>query len=254
MGIWGSGARDIFVVGEDHVRGNDQNYTFTSVIWHYDGVLWQLMRSGPSRTTNLGAAFYRVWGISAHDVYVLMNISDPDQFSFLLHYDGTSWSPMVTGSEARLTAIWGTSRANIFAVGYGTILHYDGAEWESMDADIVGDLFAVWGSGPNDVYATGHRGQVLHYDGTRWKSIDAGTGTANVWNIWGSGPNDVFLSGGIAVTHYDGVRWRPMKLPVQLHQPRWHVWGTGPQDFYLWEGNLATSSMFKYHGGERGNP
>jgi hypothetical protein len=251
--IWGSGARDIFVVGEDYTRDNDKNYTFTSVIWHYDGIQWQLMRSGPSRTTDLGATFYHVWGISAHDVYVLMNVSDPDQFSLLLHYDGTSWSPMATGSEARLTAIWGNSRANIFAVGYGTILHYDGLKWKPMDADIVGDLFAVWGSGPKDVYATGNRGQVLHYDGTRWKSIEAGTGTANLWNIWGSGPNDVFLSGGIAVTHYDGVRWRPVKLPMQMHWPRWHVWGTGPQDIYLWEGNFEVSSIFKYHGGERDN-
>ena len=112
----------------------------------------------------MGRTSFHVWGSSARDVFVLMNVSN--QYSLVLHYDGTSWSPMATGEEPRLTAIWGNHRADVFAVGFGTIRHYDGVKWEPMDTERLGNLFAVWGSSHEDVYAVGHPGVVLHYDGT----------------------------------------------------------------------------------------
>ena len=37
------------------------------------------------------------------------------------------WAPMPSGTSENLSAVWGSSGSDVFAVGFnGTILHYDG--------------------------------------------------------------------------------------------------------------------------------
>jgi hypothetical protein len=47
------------------------------------------------------------------------------------------WSPMESGTQKMLNAVWGSSANDVFVVGtLGTILHYDGnpeATWSRMD-------------------------------------------------------------------------------------------------------------------------
>ena len=45
-------------------------------------------------------------------------------------------------------------------------LHWDGSTWEQMDSGTSQDLWGVWGTGENDVYAIGNSGTILHFDGT----------------------------------------------------------------------------------------
>jgi len=43
----------------------------------------------------------------------------------LLHYDGTAWAPIPSGTEEGLNGVWGSSAEDVFVVGgSGTILHY----------------------------------------------------------------------------------------------------------------------------------
>ncbi|MDY6953255.1 MAG: hypothetical protein SWE60_17235, partial [Thermodesulfobacteriota bacterium] len=51
--------------------------------------------------------------------------------SIILHYDGTGWSEMDTGTLQPVWGIWGSSGNDVYAVA-GTILHYDGANWSRM--------------------------------------------------------------------------------------------------------------------------
>ena len=38
-----------------------------------------------------------------------------------------AWAPMPSGTSENLSAVWGSSGSDVFAVGFnGTILHYDG--------------------------------------------------------------------------------------------------------------------------------
>ena len=51
----------------------------------------------------------------------------------ILHYNGSAWSPMTSGTTFVLNGIWGSSGNNVFAVGEGgTILHYNGSAWSPM--------------------------------------------------------------------------------------------------------------------------
>jgi hypothetical protein len=46
-------------------------------------------------------------------------------------------------------------------VGDGTILHYDGAAWTEVQT-LEQQLNGVWGSSPADVFAVGEDGTIMH--------------------------------------------------------------------------------------------
>jgi len=85
----------------------------------------------------------------------------------ILHYDGSVWTPMTSGTATQLNGIWGSSGSDVFAVGLnGTILHYDGSVWAPMTSGTTQALYGIWGSSGSDVFTVGSSGTILHYDGT----------------------------------------------------------------------------------------
>jgi hypothetical protein len=61
-----------------------------------------------------------VWGSAADDVFVV----GEGYNDLILHFDGTSWSPMAADS-VWLFDVWGAAGGDVFAVGSdGAILHY----------------------------------------------------------------------------------------------------------------------------------
>ena len=87
-----------------------------------------------------------------------------------------------------LYGVWGSGPDNIFAVGdSGTILHYNGTAWTAMDSGSTSNLKGVWGSALNDVYAVGDSGIILHYNGTAWRAMDNGMGAGQLKAVSGSG-------------------------------------------------------------------
>jgi len=50
----------------------------------------------------------------------------------ILHFDGTAWTPMVSGVSSQLNGVFGFSDSDVFAVGdYQTLIHYDGTSWRA---------------------------------------------------------------------------------------------------------------------------
>ena len=80
----------------------------------------------------------------------------------ILHYDGSSWSAVSSGTTDDLIGLWGSSATDVWAVGYsGTILHWDGNSWSGAPSGTTADLTSVWGSGSGDVWVAGQEGTVL---------------------------------------------------------------------------------------------
>ena len=101
-----------------------------------------------------------VWGSSSSNVFAVGDAGT------ILHYDGTSWSPMSSGTTGSLRDVWGASGSNVFVVGSGgTILHYNGTNWSPMASGTTTWLNEVWGRNGSDVFAGGNSGAILHYDG-----------------------------------------------------------------------------------------
>jgi len=76
-----------------------------------------------------------------------------------------------------LYGVWGSSGNDVFAVGSdGNILHYDGSSWTPMTSGTANALDGVWGSSGNDVFAVGSGGNILHYGDILYVSKDGNCG------------------------------------------------------------------------------
>ena len=122
----------------------------------------------------------------------------------IVHYDGSAWSPMTSGTNYQsLSGIWGSSGNDVFAVGVaygalgfaGTIIHYNGSAWSPMTSGTTQHLYGIWGCSGSDVFAVGNNGTVLHYNGSAWSPMTSGT-TQHLYGIWGCSGSDVFAVGG----------------------------------------------------------
>jgi hypothetical protein len=113
------------------------------------------------------------------------------------------WCPeeSTVSSQYAFTAIWGTSKTDVWAVGSGgTIAHYDGTGWTKTPTGVKNTFRAVWGSGPSDVYAVSMTNVIVHSKGwsgpaTAWTPLPAageeGDWPQGVFAVWGSSADDV---------------------------------------------------------------
>ena len=172
-GLWGSSSTDVFAVA----RG-----AADSRILHYDGGEW-------TQTTITVCDHMAVWGSSPTDVFVVTTNG------VILHYDGASWSPQITGTDRSLTSIWGSSSTDVFAVGEnGIILHYNGTSWSPQASGVNDGLEGVSGSSPTDVFAVGRNGLILHYDGVDW-TVESRVGSQTLWAVYVASQTAVFAVG-----------------------------------------------------------
>ncbi|WP_433293697.1 hypothetical protein ACQP2F_31265 [Actinoplanes sp. CA-030573] len=174
-------------------------------------------------------------------------------------WDGLAWrivdSPDTDGNDT-LTAVAGTSPADLWAVGYATatgaedpdrgvplMLHGDGASWTVDDLaapGVAGSLAAIDMLGENDGWAVGSyrpdrtavpRGLILRWSGDSWRAVpapDGGSRPVHLTGVAGSGPGDVWAVGYTGelgadeqpeVEHWDGQAWRQLKLGSPPQSP-----------------------------------
>jgi hypothetical protein len=132
--IWGANGYNVFAVGSARFDGSNRYFT----ILFYNGTNWQVM-STPTVNVGESGKLYDVWGNSASNVYA---VGDD---GIILHYNGTSWSRMTSGTTDRFYGVWGSSSTDVYAVGlYGTILHDTGSGWNLLSTGITGELVRNW--------------------------------------------------------------------------------------------------------------
>ena len=123
-----------------------------------------------------------------------------------------------------LTAIWGNSSDDVWAVGPGgdkdkTIYHYDGNQWSNDGISRPIAPNTIWGFDSDDIWIAGKNG-IFHYDGADWyesfEYIDNIISFMGIYDLWGKASDDVWATGfadssGIRkglVFHYDGANWQ----------------------------------------------
>lgn len=173
-------------------------------------------------SANLPAAgLLSIWGSSDTDVFVVG--ADDGAGPVVLHWDGTAWSRLDTGTTGDLWWVWSDGGDTVWMSGEnGRMLSYSrsgGAFTEQVITNAAYKLFGVWGSSATDVWTVGgdinnnNPGVVLHYDGTAWTEsttvapLDNGT-PRQAFKVWGSSASDVWVIGtGALVMHWDGTAW-----------------------------------------------
>jgi hypothetical protein len=167
----------------------------------------------------------------------------------LLHYNGSAWSAMSSGTSNQLHGVWGSSPSDVFAVGSGgTILHYNGSGWSTMIGANSNLLWDIWGSSSSDVFAVGNYGTILHYNGSTWSAM-VGADSNNLWDIWGSSPSDVFAVGSYGVIggilHYNGSAWSTMRSGFESLAG---VWGSSSSNIFVVGNNGGYGIILHYNG------
>ncbi|MGE0086683.1 MAG: WD40/YVTN/BNR-like repeat-containing protein [Desulfococcaceae bacterium] len=214
--IWGDGKGTLLAVGGNSEKGG--------VICSYDGHNWQEVWHQPE--SELTRKMYGVRAFSENDVFAV------GEAGSIMHYDGSAWEFMDSGTEYGLWAIWGISGTDLFAAGKsGTILHYDGNAWQKTDSGSTSDLYDIWGysddSGqPSEIFAVGDKGTVLHRKDEKWEVMDSGVSTRleGVWGFADEKGTDVFAAGynGV-ILRCDGREWELMESPVEKNIR--DIWG-----------------------------
>jgi len=177
-----------------------------------------------------------------------------------------------------LKSIWGTSGADIFAMGIpncwcerrtceffclpqdcwlecdclsqvcadGAIFHYDGSTWTGIYGNPYTEIKSVWGSSSTEIFAVGdetegtHYGIIYNYDGKTWSKIYSGY--KYFYDIWGSSGTDVFAVGEDGtIFHYDGTTWtETISGTVSDFKD---VWGSSANDIFV-----VGNSILYYNG------
>ncbi|SRR6266540_1248321 len=150
-----------------------------------------------------------------------------------LHWDGTTWIGVPTGTTRSLLGAWGTSSSDVWAVGgdpstagSGVVLHWDGTAWSTWISGTAA-LYAVWGSSANDVWTVGSSGTILHWNGSAWSSVASGT-TATLSSVWGSAADDIWAVGYAGTLHWNGTAWSSASAPSYATA----IWGSSANDVW----------------------
>lgn len=172
------------------------------------------------------AALLSIWGTSATDVWAVG--ADDGSGPVLVHFDGTSWSRIDTGTSGDLWWVWGDGANTLFLSGAGgKVVTMDiaaGTFTEHAAADPNLTLFGLWGTSATDVWTVGGNingardGGIIHFDGTDWTEVaqvaPRGETVRSAFKVWGSAPDDVWVVGtGALVTHWDGSGFTEVDPP-----------------------------------------
>ncbi len=182
MGLSGSGANDVWVVGD--------------VTSHWDGRAW----SQPVPSQGLLSA---VWAQSPDNAFA---VGVGTGGLPIMHWDGNTWSEMVTdiGGDL-LNDVWGTGANDVYVLGGlgdgggKNVLHFDGDQWKPMESSSSGLLeqapsfgSSIRASGPGNVFVAGGT-SALHLRAGAWEPIAFPLGQVGAQRLWVT-PTSAYVS------------------------------------------------------------
>lgn len=172
---------NIWVVGEIKTDEPDtaHNLPYTKYnAAHWDGSEWELVRIQPEQY--LFGQYTSVFGFENNDVWFGSSIVVHWDGNSYIPYGSNEGYP----GGFYVNAIWGTSSSDMYFVGGGgSIVHYDGTNFTEMESGTDTQIIDIWGTDENHIWATaydnsvddthpeGYESVTLFYDGTSWEKL-----------------------------------------------------------------------------------
>ncbi len=223
LGGYGSYLNDVAIIDENNiwVVGNIETDTATYNAAHWDGSVWELILIGVPGVIGEGIFYF-----ADNDIWVATGIIYHWNGEEWERYH--LWDMGVLGAnDGGVTEIWGTSSSNIYFAGRkGSIVHYDGSEFTRMESGTEVKLTDIWGIDNEHIWVVGEasgylKSVVLYFNGIFFEQIYYNDWTeeqncdslcGNMRTIWTCG-NHVFMGGsaGIWDKDIDSTKWNLTK-------------------------------------------
>jgi hypothetical protein len=155
-GVWAAAPNDVWAVGGTPEGGPSQP---NDVVLHFDGGSWS--PSPPPQA--LGRAFFKVWGASADNLYVV------GEAATIWHRTGSTWALESNPAKTNLTTVAGCSPSEVYAVGGRSVLRSDGATWTGVDVALSNDVSGVACASPGNVVIVGSGGLKQRMVAGQWQ-------------------------------------------------------------------------------------
>ena len=250
-----------YAVGEIYKQdslGNWDPLPYNLVKW--DGNLWELRRVTVAfRGNSVTVPLEGIFALSATDIWVAGSIPIHGDGVYWNGFD----IQMLVGAGATVSRIWGAP-SNMYFVGRaGNIVHYNGTSWTRLESGTTLDVYDIYGIG-GDVIAVAAKqfvnldrrilrltpGRVdsipstgipyslngvwfttrSHYvvgagmysapdlsSSTVWKALTPQVTNYYLYTIRGQGRNDIVSAGGFGeFLHFNGVSWRSYRNQLAL--------------------------------------
>lgn len=189
QGLWGSGANDIYAIGHYGLIQTAHG----PLAHHFNGRRWvdvspQLAAAMPPGVSGVG--LWKIGGTARNDVYVSGTaVMDDRSAALVLHYDGSSWSPVLLEKNPFIWDLLVRGRDDVYVVGsttalispargattYGAVRHFTGREWrdlsQAFNPSPGSEFNAVAALGPADIFVVGG-GAFFRGDGANWQRIE----------------------------------------------------------------------------------
>ena len=188
-------------------------------------------------------SLYSIWGNATDNVYMVG--ADAGAGPVVLHWNGTDWNSLDTGTTGDLWWVWGDGADNVWFSGAGgRVVHHVISAGTFTETQVVASedvvLFGIWGSSADDIWTVGGNptlnagGTASHWDGTAWtEATDLPTDATmgQIFKVWGRSATDVTMVGSNALLlNYDGA-WTVDPPPVSDTTTLFTVSG-GPDEIY----------------------
>jgi hypothetical protein len=254
VGLWGSGPRDIWMIGGEGtiLRTRDGGATFSRcevpgapelvTIWGSgpDDV-WIVSRErvfhatrGGEQWSQLGAgeaqSFSGGWGTSAKDVW-LMGSPLPDVWALRTTDGGATWTA-IPSKRPMYGGLWGTSASDLWVDSCFFVSRSvdGGVTWGDSGFQPEGEEgFVIRGSGSEDVWIVGSEGTLLFSanHGKTWRG--EGFGWRYHGDLWSAGHGFAWVAGAGISARLGKVPWvNEVDREVSLRG----VWGSSRKDIW----------------------
>lgn len=189
-GVWAAAPNDVWAVGGTPEGGTAKP---NDVLLHFDGTRW----SPSPLPKTLGRAFFKVWGTSSSNLYVV------GELGTIWHRVGTAWSleadspPLATGN---LTTVNGCSASEVYAVGGRDVLEWDGTGWSRVDVHLQNDVNGVACASPGHVVIVGFGGLKQRLASGVWQDDFMSEPHIDLHGAWADPSGAYWAAGGDFIT------------------------------------------------------
>ena len=246
--LWIVSDDNIWAVGQIIAEDPDSSFDGSGEEWfnaaHWDGEKWNLIRILNTAT------LYSIWYFSESDIWVSSGFPkhwDGQQWT-MYHFQD-----MGLGIEVSTEHIWASSPNNVYFVGWkGSIVHYNGSNFTKMESGTTCKLEDVWGIDGNHIWAVGtesdnSRSVILFYNGKTWNTLHDTNNERKCWSnsVWTNSPYLLFLNGGSGRYLFDLMQEKLSKYESAGEWFGYDIYGTAYNDIFT---SNAGSEILHFNG------